>query len=129
MPRKPRGATTAKIIRAARDLRHEMTPAETILWNAIRGRRLSGLKFRRQHPIGPFVLDLFCVEHQLAIEIDGGVHLTIHQIARDAERTQFLNEHRVHVLRFNNDEIEKQLASVLKRIVEAIRAASPLALF
>jgi len=124
MPRKTRGSTSAPIVRVARKLREGQTPAETILWNALRGGRLAGLKFRRQHPFGPFVLDMFCVEHQLALEVDGRVHLIPTQAQRDQARTQFLNARGVRVLRFSNDQVEHQLEQVLKRIIEATRIVS-----
>ncbi len=121
MPRKTRGTTTTKIVQAAREQRRQPTPAEKKLWDALRGRRLAGLKFRRQHPYGQFVLDAFCVEHQLEVEVDGGVHADPAQAARDAERTKFLEERGIRVLRFGNDEVENKLDEVLKRIVEATR--------
>ena len=61
---------------AARDLRQRGTPAEELLWDALRNRRLDGLKFRRQHPVGPFVIDFCCPSRQLAIELDGEVHVS-----------------------------------------------------
>ena len=121
MPRKTRGHTTSSIIQAARVLRHEQTTAEKILWEALRGRRLAGLKFRRQHPYNRFILDAFCVEHQLEIEVDGGIHTTTSQAELDVERTQFLELHGIRVLRFKNEEIENNLDEVLKRILEATK--------
>jgi very-short-patch-repair endonuclease len=59
---------------AARDLRIRQTAAEVMLWEALRNRRLDGVKFRRQHPVGPFVIDFCCPERRLAIEVDGGIH-------------------------------------------------------
>ncbi|HTP09297.1 MAG TPA: endonuclease domain-containing protein [Anaerolineae bacterium] len=96
---------------------------EVRLWAALRNRQLAGLKFRRQHPYGQFILDFFCVEHQLAIEVDGGVHLSAEQAARDSERSEFLGQRGVRVLRFTNDEIDQHLPDVLRKIVEA---AAPL---
>ena len=121
MPRKTRGTTTTKIVQAAREQRRQPTLAEKKLWDALRGRRLAGLKFRRQHPYGQFVLDAFCVEHQLEVEVDGGVHADLAQAARDAERTKFLEERGIRVLRVSNEEVENNLDEVLKRIVEATR--------
>jgi len=119
MPRKMRGKTTAKIVQAAREQRRQLTPAEMKLWAALRGRCLAGLKFRRQHPYGQFILDAFCVEHQLEVEVDGDVHDDLAQAARDAERTKFLKECGIRVLRFSNEEVENNLGDVLRRIVEA----------
>jgi very-short-patch-repair endonuclease len=121
MPRKTRGTTTTKIVQAAREQRRQPTPAEKKLWDALRGRRLAGLKFRRQHPYGQFVLDAFCVEHQLEVEVDGDVHDDLAQAARDAERTKFLKERGIRVLRVSNEEVENNLRDVLRRIVDATR--------
>ena len=121
MPRKTRGTTTTKIVQAAREQRRQPTPAEKKLWDALRGRRLAGLKFRRQHPYGQFMLDAFCVEYQLEVEVDGDVHDDLAQAARDAERTKFLKERGIRVLRVSNEEVESNLRDVLRRIVEATR--------
>lgn len=116
-----RGKTTPAIVEAARRQRRAMTSAEAVLWEALRGRRLANLKFRRQHPFGPFVLDAFCVEHQLEVEVDGDVHSDPAVAARDAERTQYLQQRGIRVLRFSNEEVEERLEEVLKKIVEACR--------
>jgi len=87
---------------------------------ALRNRELAGLKFRRQHPYGQFILDLYCVEHQLAIEVDGGVHLSPEQAVHDSERSEFLAQRGVRVLRCTNEEVEKHLPDVLRKIIEAI---------
>ena len=127
MPRKTRGHTTAETVQAARRLRYESTSAEDRLWEALRGRRLAGLKFRRQHPYEQFVLDFFCVEHQLVVEVDGGVHNDPLQAARDAERTEFLQAHGIRVMRFKNDQVENEIETVLKQIEqEVLTPHSPL---
>ena len=123
MPQPVRGKTTRAGVDRARSLRQEQTPAEKRLWVALRKRQVAGLKFRRQHPYGQFILDFFCVERQLAIEVDGAVHLSAEQATRDAERSEFLEKRGVHVLRFTNDEIDQHLPDVLRKIAEA---ASPL---
>jgi very-short-patch-repair endonuclease len=119
MPRGSRGKSSRVIVHTARDLRRQLTPTEEKLWNALRGRGVGGLKFRRQHPYGRYVLDFFCVERQLALEVDGGVHLQPGQAEHDAERSAFLAEQGICVLRFKNEEIERDLEGVLKRIMEA----------
>lgn len=83
MSRPTRGQSSYTIVHAARELRRDMTSAEKKLWEALRKRRLNGLKFRRQHPVAQFILDFYCVERQLAVEVDGGVHATLEQAARD----------------------------------------------
>ncbi len=125
MPRRTRGKTSAGIVQAARQQRRKPTRAEETLWNALRGRRLAGLKFRRQHPYGQFVLDAFCVEHQLEVEVDGGVHTDPRQAAYDAARTEFLEARGVRVLRFSNADVEKHLGEVLRRILEAAGRPHP----
>jgi phosphoribosylformylglycinamidine synthase len=120
MPRPTRGETSSQIVVAARELRQRPTPAEDTLWEALRGRRLAGLKFRRQHPFGPFVLDMFCVEHQLVIEVDGSIHRTPEQAVYDAARTEHLMGHGLRILRFTNDEVAYRLPDVLNRILQNI---------
>lgn len=119
MSPKSKGKTTLPYVIAARELRQEQTEAEKIMWESLRGKRLNGLKFRRQHPYEHYVLDFFCVEHQLAVELDGSVHDALDQAAYDEERTRFLNERGLKIIRFKNNEVEKNLPDVLRRIVEA----------
>jgi very-short-patch-repair endonuclease len=111
------------IVHAARDLRRGLTLAEEKLWDALRGRRLNGLKFRRQHPLDRFILDFYCVEHQLVIEVDGEVHGTPDQVVRDEERTAWLTERGIRVLRVKNEEVLNNLEGVLRQI--AGEASSP----
>ena len=98
-------------------MREDMTPTEQVLWEALRGRRLEGLRFRAQHPVGRFVLDFFCPAHRLAVEVDGEVHAG--QTEQDAARTTELEAHGYRVLRFHNEEVLTDLASVLRRIASA----------
>lgn len=108
---------------AARELRARGTRAEEVLWQELRSRRLGGLKFRRQHPIGPFVLDFCCVERRLAIEVDGGVHGTLEE--RDAERESLLVAAGFRVLRFSNDDVQQRLSQVLESIQTAAQVEPP----
>ena len=101
----------------AREMRREMTPAEAVLWGALRNRAL-GVKFRRQHPVGRFVLDFWCPDLRLAVEVDGDVHDS--QQERDAERTRVLAAYRCRVIRFRNEEVLHDLPSVLQRIRVAL---------
>ena len=114
---------------AARDLRGRQTQAEGILWDALRDRRLDGLKFRRQHPIGPFVVDFCCPKRRLAIELDGEVHAL--QREHDAERESLLATAGYRVLHFPNEAVRDNLPSVLAVIQAAVASelhhpASPL---
>jgi very-short-patch-repair endonuclease len=107
----------------ARRLRGEITDAEKQLWGRLRDRQLNGAKFRRQHPIGPFITDFCCVEHSLVIELDGGQH--VEQVATDNARTQFIQSHGYRVLRFWNNEVLTNLSGVLERIDEVLKSPHP----
>src|SRR5262245_12729860 len=119
MARKTRGSTSRRTVEAARRQRRAPTPTEQKLWTALRGRGLANLKFRRQHAYQGFILDAFCVEHQLEVEVDGGIHQDPKQAAYDAERSQFLEAHGIRVLRFKAEEVERALPDVLQRILAA----------
>jgi very-short-patch-repair endonuclease len=111
-----------------RQLRQEQTAAEAKLWYHLRGRQLGGFKFRRQHPIGRFIVDFCCLERSLVVEIDGPVHRD--QPEYDASRTQWLQDAGYRVLRYTNEQIDQQLAAVLADLRLALtsadhRASSP----
>ena len=108
-----RGASFA-VRDAAKQLRQRQTDAEAVLWNALRNSRLHGLKFRRQYPVGKFVLDFFCRSCNLVIEVDGGIHDELQE--RDEERTRVLESYGYNVLRITNDEVLNDLENVLNRI-------------
>jgi very-short-patch-repair endonuclease len=108
---------------AARDLRIRQTSAEAMLWEALRNRRLDGLKFRSQHPVGPFVLDFCCPERRLAIEVDGGIHAA--QQGDDAERQALLVTAGYRVLRFPNEAVRDNLPAVLAAIRTAAAGEPP----
>ena len=109
-----RKRVSPKTRKRARELRRELTPIETILWQRLRSRRLAGLKFRRQHPIGRFITDFYCAERKLVIEIDGDTHAE--QGRYDASRTAWLEEHGIKVIRFNNRDVLDNLPGVLEMI-------------
>lgn len=106
---------------AARQLRKDQTDAESVLWKLLRNRQLLGYKFRRQHTFPPYILDFYCVDKKLVIELDGGQHLE--REVYDKQRTEFLEAHGIKVLRFWNDEILKQPADVLIKIERALMKA------
>jgi 5-methyltetrahydrofolate--homocysteine methyltransferase len=107
------------IYEIARELRQTSTLAEKMLWEQLRGRGLKGKKFRRQHPLGPFILDFYCIEERLAIEVDGPIHNL--QTEQDLERTQMLNALGCRVLRFTNEEIEHYLPEALNCITNEFK--------
>jgi very-short-patch-repair endonuclease len=98
-----------------------MTEAEQVLWTALRGRRMGGLRFRRQHPVGRFVLDFYCAAAKLCVEVDGGIH--DEQTERDEERSAVLAAGGYRVLRVRNEEVLAALPSVLARIERAAQQA------
>ena len=99
---------------AARELRHEQTNAERVLWTVLRNRQVLNLKFRRQHPIGNYIADFCCIEKGLIIELDGSQHLE--RVAQDEERTRWLNSQGFHVLRFWNEDVLLGIESVVEKI-------------
>jgi very-short-patch-repair endonuclease len=112
----------------ARALRKKSTWAEKLMWRWLRGRRFSGYKFRRQHPVGPYLLDFFCEEARLAIELDGGQHGFPEKQRHDSEREQFLSSRGIKVLRFWNSRLRREAQVVRDRIFCELqgRAAHPL---
>jgi very-short-patch-repair endonuclease len=100
----------------ARTMRSAMTPAELRLWNAVRAHRLMGLGFRRQHPVGPFIVDFACVECRVIVELDGSQHADDAAVIRDARRTAWLEQQGWTVLRFWNDDVLKTLDDVCQHI-------------
>ena len=103
----------------ARQLRHNLTEAEARLWLALRDRRLAGYKFRRQYPIGGFVVDFACIKHKLIIEADGGQH---NESLADIRRTTALEVQGWKVIRFWNNDILSNTEGVLETILRALRA-------
>ena len=103
----------------ARELRHAETDAEHKLWSRLRGRGLK-VKFHRQHPIGPYIVDFFSLEANLVIELDGGQHNEDDAQTADAERTKFLEDRGYRVLRFWNNDVTGNLDGVLTRIAESL---------
>ena len=107
------------LIARRRLLRQTATDAEKILWRLLRARQFLGLKFRRQHPLGPYVVDFYCAERGVAVELDGGQHFTVEGQTHDRRRTEYLAGHGVRVLRFTNRELFAELAGVLQAIRRA----------
>ncbi len=95
-------------------MRREQTPAEQILWRQLRGKRMCNVKFRRQHPIGPYFVDFCTIEGRLIVEVDGGQHAE--QSADDEARSSFLRSHGYRVLRFWNHRVLANTNEVLYEI-------------
>jgi very-short-patch-repair endonuclease len=113
-----------KMVEIAREFRKEPTKGEKILWKALRGRKLDGIKFRRQQPIGYFVVDFYNSPYRLVVEVDGPIHLL--QKDADQARQELLEELGLVVLRIDSELVEKNLAKVLELIRGRIRMISQL---
>lgn len=100
-------------------MRSNPTPAETELWKVLRKQQVLNVRFRRQHTIDPYIVDFCSPRHKLIIEVDGGQHLE--QKEYDKCRTEYLNEKGYHVLRFWNNQVLKDLNSVVLEIINTLR--------
>ena len=111
-----------------KELRNNATPAERLLWNHLAARKLLGYKFRRQHGIGRYIVDFYCPKLRLAIEVDGDAHFNSIVRENDAVRTAFLVSCWIHVVRFTNAEVLKNIDEVLEQlrwIVFVLRYTTP----
>ena len=106
----------AHIFEKAKLLRKNMTEAELLLWEQLKGKKVLGLRFRPQHPIDIFIADFYCHPLKLVIEVDGGIHKSKDQKEYDIGRTGELNYWGIEVVRFTNEEVEKDI----NRVVETI---------
>jgi very-short-patch-repair endonuclease len=119
-------AIDARKLARARSFRRQPTPAEATAWSLLRGRRLLGLKFRRQQVIAGFIVDFYCASRRLALELDGAPHDHPDQAEHDVRRTQALQKRTIQVLRLRNDQLdEPTLLELLAPYVQ--RFSSPLA--
>ncbi len=105
----------------ARELRKNMTKAEVMLWGRLRRCAVEGCRFRRQHPIGPFIADFFCSEAGLIIELDGAVHDEEEQRQRDRLRDLAMEDHGLRMLRIKNREVFSDIEGVVSKIVQALK--------
>ncbi len=112
--RKPGHRIPPKNTNRARDLRKEAPVPERLLWSRLRGGQLDGIRFRRQHVMGPYVLDFYCAGKKLAIELDGRSHED--SAEHDARRTAYLESGELRVIRFSDDEVLRDLEAVVRRI-------------
>ncbi len=107
----------------ARQLRRNATDAERALWNILRNRQVSGCRFRRQAPIGPYIVDFVCLENRLVIEVDGGQHGE--RMGYDDRRTAWLEDEGYRVIRFWNNQVLEEMKAVREAIFVAVRENSP----
>jgi len=111
-------------VERAREMRRSPTDAETRLWNQLRRRQVAGVRFRRQVPLGPFIVDFMCPSHRLIIEVDGGQHAE--RAGYDQERTVWLEARGFTVLRFWNNDVLGATEGVVGEIERWLRAHAPL---
>ena len=109
-----------EVFENAKELRKSQTEAEKALWGVLRSRRCGGLKFRRQHPIKDFILDFYCHEYLLGIEVDGSVHENDVANEYDLNRTAELEFLGITILRFKNEEVLTDLSKVLTEIMNKV---------
>jgi very-short-patch-repair endonuclease len=108
------GSRSPQKIHRAKELRKEQTPSEKYLWNNIRANRLDGFHFRRQHVIDEFIVDFYCHQVRLVVEIDGPIHEF--QQEYDCERAHILRQHGLHLIRFTDVEVMEDLEGVLGKL-------------
>jgi very-short-patch-repair endonuclease len=113
-----------EILNRCSALRTAQTHAESKLWKRLRNRQLDGLKFRRQHPVGPYILDFYCHEAKLAIELDGSGHQEPEQADYDDNRSAELQSMGIRTVRFWNNEVMENLEGVLESIRETLTHGS-----
>lgn len=111
---------TPEIFRRAKELRHRMTHSEKILWEKLKDKKFNDLKIRRQHPAGKFILDFYCHEYKLAIELDGDVHDNVDVKSRDLGREEELNSLGITVIRFRNSQVLNEIELVFQHLLREI---------
>ncbi len=109
----------------ARILRKRQTKSEKLLWQALRNRQLGGSKFLRQHPIGHSIVDFYCHENRLVIEIDGGIHLNVDVKDRDKFRQKMIEDYGIRFFRCTANEVESNLEGVLAGILKIMTPTAP----
>jgi len=114
-----------QILRYAKEMRKKPTEAEAALWNALRRKQLNGFYFRRQRPVGRFIIDFYCEELRLGIELDGSVHDNPEEKQYDTEREEHLHARGVRIVRFSNDEVLENLKSVLEKMIQSAKQSPP----
>jgi len=106
---------TARAAKAAKRLRRETTPPERVLWSRLKRRQLDGLRFRRQHPLGPYVADFYCHDARLIVEVDGRSHQG-ERIDRDRDRDDWMADLGILTLRYSARQVTTETAAVLEHI-------------
>ena len=110
-----------RLTELAKTLRKNSTPQERLLWKILRNSNINNFKFKRQYPIGNYIVDFICKEKLLIIEIDGGQHNEELNMQHDIERTKYLNDRGFKVLRFWNTDIDNNIADVYEEILKWLK--------
>ena len=108
------------LIQRARELRRNSTDAERVMWSSLRSRQFGSYNFRRQQPIGSFIVDFVCFEKRLIVELDGGQHME--NESHDRERTEWLEGQGFFVLRFWNNQVLKEIDTVKFEVLSALQS-------
>ena len=111
------GYKNKELVRNARELRNNMTKAEIILWSRLREKKINGYKFRRQQPIFDYIVDFYCNELKLIIEVDGEIHSLPEKTNYDLRRDNILKINGYHIIHLTNLEIETELDSTINKII------------
>ncbi len=114
------------LIPRRRELRKEATKAERVLWRELRAKQFSGFKFRRQHGIGPYIVDFCAPRNGVVVEVDGDIHALPEQIVKDEERQKEIESLGYRVIRYSNQDILKNLQGVLEDILNRLVKTSPI---
>jgi very-short-patch-repair endonuclease len=114
---------TPQTMKKAKQLRKNMTKAESVLWERLKTKQILGAKFRRQHPINIYIVDFYCHSAKLVVELDGGIHKS--QKEYDLERTKDIEMYGLKVVRFINSEIENDIEKVISKIKKKILQINP----
>ena len=109
-----------KLTLFAKNLRHRSTDVERFLWKYLRAGHFEGIKFRRQHPIGQYIVDFVCLERKLIIELDGGQHALPEKLLRDGQRDAWLEKEGYSIMRFWDNDVFTNTNGVLERIREKL---------
>ena len=109
----------------AKLLRNNMTEAEKILWDLLKNRSVFKVRFRRQHPIGIFIVDFYCHEYKLAIEIDGEIHLKNEVIEYDDGRSHDIEKYGIKILRYTNNEVFTDPKKIINEILKTMKVLEP----
>ncbi|MDD5126709.1 MAG: endonuclease domain-containing protein [Dehalococcoidales bacterium] len=108
-------------VELAKGLRHRQTEAEKKLWSRLRNKQLCGVKFRRQQPVGNYIVDFVSFDKKLIVEVDGGQHNESKKRENDEQRTRWLESNGFRILRFWNNEVLLNMTGVLEQIEQALR--------